>query len=50
MNIFADIFTSVAPVITIGAFVVSAIAINLVKTQNEKIKELEKRIEQLEKK
>ncbi|WP_263706318.1 hypothetical protein [Shouchella tritolerans] len=45
-----DIFSAVAPVITVGAFAVSAIAFTYAKTQDGKIKSLEQRIEQLEKK
>ncbi|MCM3549398.1 Uncharacterised protein [Niallia circulans] len=45
-----DVFSAVAPVITVSAFAVSAIAFTYAKTQDEKIKSLEQRIEQLEKK
>ncbi|PAD11346.1 hypothetical protein, partial [Shouchella clausii] len=46
---FMDIFSAVAPVITGAAFAVSAIAFTYAKTQDEKIKSLEQRNEQLEK-
>ncbi|MFP7332302.1 hypothetical protein SFC23_02915 [Shouchella clausii] len=44
-----DVFSAVAPVITVSAFAVSAIAFTYAKTQDEKIKSLEQRNEQLEK-
>jgi hypothetical protein len=35
---FMDVFSAVAPVITVSAFAVSAIAFTYAKTQDEKIK------------
>lgn len=49
MDIFLNIFYAVSPVIITGAFGMAALAITVVKTQDKKIKELEQRIEQLEK-
>ncbi|WP_054707850.1 hypothetical protein [Bacillus sp. JCM 19041] len=50
MDIFTDIFFAVSPVIIMASLGIAAIAFTVVKTQDGKMKELERRIEKLERK